>query len=154
MLDKVISGGQTGIDRMGLEVARESGIKTGGMVPKGFMTEDGPDLTLKEFGLIESQSPNYDFRTLYNALDADATVIYGNVNSPGSRKTERICRAHGKPYIVNPTPQALVKFIMEHNVHVLNVAGNRRSKLTLGQLNLFTNNFKQTLNLLKEVSNP
>ena len=48
---KIISGGQTGIDRMGLEVARELGLPTGGTAPKSYWTENGADPSLAAFGL-------------------------------------------------------------------------------------------------------
>ena len=49
MLKKIISGGQTGADREALETARDLGIETGGFVPKGWLTEDGPDYSLHDF---------------------------------------------------------------------------------------------------------
>jgi len=41
MLERVISGGQTGADQAGWRAARASGIPTGGAMPGGFLTEDG-----------------------------------------------------------------------------------------------------------------
>ena len=52
-LSKIISGGQTGADRAGLEVAKRLGYETGGTVPRGYKTSTGPDPTLKEFGVVE-----------------------------------------------------------------------------------------------------
>ena len=42
VLDRIISGGQTGADQAGWRAARACGIPTGGAMPKGFLTEDGP----------------------------------------------------------------------------------------------------------------
>lgn len=130
MVEKVISGGQTGIDRMGLEVAKAMGIPTGGTAPKGYKTENGPDLTLRdEFGLQESWSSSYNPRTLKNIQDADATVIFGNTSSPGSKLTISYSAEEGRPYISNPTQQQLEEFLEKHDVTTLNVAGNRGSKI-------------------------
>lgn len=58
MLTKIISGGQTGADEGGLEGARLLGIPTGGTAPKGYRTENGPNLTLRDtYGLVEHWSP-------------------------------------------------------------------------------------------------
>ena len=48
-LERVISGGQTGIDQLGLEVARSLGTPTGGVAPKGYLTESGPNSSLREW---------------------------------------------------------------------------------------------------------
>jgi hypothetical protein len=41
MLRKIISGGQTGADRAGLDFAIEVGLARGGYEPKGRKAEDG-----------------------------------------------------------------------------------------------------------------
>ena len=129
MIEKVISGGQTGVDRLGLEVAKVLGIPTGGTAPKGFKTEKGTDLTLRDFGLVESRHVGYIARTEQNVLDADATVIYGDPTSSGSKLTIQFLKKSGKPYIINPDIQQFVEFMVLNNVKVLNVAGNRESVL-------------------------
>src|SRR5277367_4785158 len=103
MLIKVISGGQTGIDRIALEVARELGIPTGGSAPKDFLTEDGPDPWLQAFGLVTLPNKEYKARTLKNVIDGDGTVIYGDLTG-GTRLAVEFCQRKNKPYIVNPTP--------------------------------------------------
>jgi hypothetical protein len=131
MLKTVVSGGQTGIDRMGLEIAVLFDLKTGGWAPKGCRTENGPDPTLLEFGLKESWSFNYDVRTVENIRDSDGTVIFGNLLSPGSLATRSYCVQLKKPCIWNPQSSAeLIEFIESHNIEELNVAGNRASKLS------------------------
>lgn len=52
----IISGGQTGVDRIALEVARELNIPTDGTVPCGYITESGKDSSLKLFNVIEHTS--------------------------------------------------------------------------------------------------
>lgn len=130
MLEKVISGGQTGMDQAGLEAAKMVGIPTGGTAPKYFMTENGPDSTLEEYGLVECEDQGYVRRTMLNVANSDATVLFGDMGSAGSAQTIRYCKLKGKPYITNPTAEQLVEFIIEENVKELNVAGNRASRTT------------------------
>jgi len=127
---KIISGGQTGVDRIGLEVGKELGIETGGVAPKGYRTEKGPDTSLKEFGLTEDASSGYTSRTLKNLKTADGTVLFGDMKSPGSKQTINNLEKNNKPYIVNPTAKDLQKFLTDNNIKVLNVAGNRGSKVS------------------------
>jgi len=42
LVEKVIAGGQTGVDRAALDLALEMGIPSGGWCPKGRRSEDGP----------------------------------------------------------------------------------------------------------------
>jgi hypothetical protein len=129
MVEKIISGGQTGADRGGLLAARLLGIPTGGTAPKGWITERGPDPELGTvYGLVESTSSLYTPRTRQNVLDADGTVIFGNIGSRGSAQTLAIARGLGRPVIVNPSVNALRKWISVNNIKVLNVAGNRESR--------------------------
>jgi hypothetical protein len=128
MLKKIISGGQTGADWAGLEAAKALGIPTGGTAPKGYRTEHGPAPALGTvFGLIESHSTNYLHRTAENIRNSDATVIFGITTSPGSRQTIAIAASQNKPLIINPSAAELREFIINHEVKVLNVAGNRAS---------------------------
>jgi len=96
---KVISGGQTGVDRAALEAARNLDLDTGGWAPKLWRTENGPDPSLASFGLKQTATSNYTVRTRKNVCDADATVIIrrAGVASPGSILTERIARENDKP---------------------------------------------------------
>lgn len=130
MIRKVISGGQTGADIIGLETARECGIKTGGTAPKNFRTEIGNDYGLRDLGLIEHVSYRYEPRTEDNVKDSDGTVLFGDMTSSGSKQTIGFILKHGKPHISNPPTDVLISFIKDHKIEILNVAGNRGSKLT------------------------
>lgn len=146
---KIISGGQTGVDTIGLEVGRELGLQTGGTATPGFIRESGVDSYDREslqslFGLTEI-SPElqagktgrefYLPRTEQNVLNSDATVYFASdPNSAGRIATERFARAHDKKFIVNPTAEQLRKWLIDNNIKTLNVAGNRGSKL--GQNNV------------------
>ena len=139
MIKKVISGGQTGVDRIGLEVAKELGIPTGGTAPKGYRTEYGQDPTLKKFGLEEDDSSGYTNRTALNVANSDATVLFGDMHSAGSRQTIAMLTQYRKLYRVNPTINELRDFIAQYDIRILNVAGNRGSKLSDAQKIHITN---------------
>jgi hypothetical protein len=129
MITQIISGGQTGADRAGLDTAKRLGIPTGGMAPRGFRTEDGPDLSLRDiYGLKESISSNYSVRTWHNAKHSDGTVLFGDMSSAGSSETMKACRQTGKPCLKNPTADELVAWIQRNKIKILNVAGNRASR--------------------------
>jgi Circularly permutated YpsA SLOG family len=98
MVERVISGGQTGADQAGLAVAMRLGIPTSGCMPKGWLTEDGPrpDLAVA-YGLEEADTAAYPKRTERNVLASDGTVVFGDARSRGSMLTARLCRRHGRP---------------------------------------------------------
>lgn len=126
----IISGGQAGADRTALEVAKYVlQIPTGGFCPRGCLTEDGPRMELiYEFGLRETESTGYTQRTEANVQIADATVVFGNPYSVGSRQTVQLANGFGKHCWVNPSPVELRGWCELFQVQVLNVAGNRLSK--------------------------
>ncbi len=71
---KIVSGGQTGVDCAGLVAAMALGIPHGGWVPRGRLAEDG--VVPEEFyGMRESRSSGYRWRTRANIVDSDATLI-------------------------------------------------------------------------------
>ncbi|MEH1834095.1 MAG: putative molybdenum carrier protein [Nostoc sp.] len=131
-LQKIISGGQTGADRAGLDAAKALGISTGGTAPKGWRIclpdgSDGSDPSLLDFGLVEHESYNYRPRTIKNVADADATVWFGFEGSPGGKVTISTSRKLRKFLIVNPNAQELYRWTSNNQITTLNVAGNRLS---------------------------
>jgi hypothetical protein len=126
---KVISGGQTGVDRYALEIAKSLNIPTGGTAPQNFYTDNGPDPSLKDFGLTEGRIWGYVYRTERNVIDSDATVLFGDLSSPGCKLTIRLCKRHRKPYFENPTSDTLASNIVLYNIKVLNFAGNREKNI-------------------------
>ena len=140
MISRVISGGQTGADQAGLAAARTLGIPTGGTVPRGFLTEDGPNRGLREFGLVEHAASTYPPRTLANIADSDLTVIVAAAPlDAGSALTRDLCTRYRKPWVhVRPeSPEAAIGAIVGairgvvsalDRPIVVNVAGNRESK--------------------------
>lgn len=138
IVEKIISGGQSGADLSGLDVGLYLNLKTGGTMPKGYRTENGnkPEYAEK-YGVVEDYNTSYVPRTELNVLNSDATLIFGK-NSGGSKLTRSFCKQHHKPsyhhYWDANTPvtlysiEAFRKFIIDNNVKVLNVAGNREEK--------------------------
>ena len=132
---KIISGGQTGADQAGLDVAIEQGIRHGGWIPKGRKTEEGP--LPEKYKLKEMKTAGYPKRTEKNILDSEGTVIftYGKL-SGGSQLTVELCKSHGFPWLHVDFDQLTVAqacdmlrgWLEEHSISVLNVAGSRASK--------------------------
>lgn len=137
MIDKVISGGQTGADRGGLIAAKQLGIPTGGWIPKGCLTEKGFEPNLKEeFDLKETPEVTYPPRTYANARDSDGTIRFASDwDSKGEKCTLRGILKFGKPYIDIDYPNdswetdvtAVLLWLELNEIQVLNVAGNRES---------------------------
>jgi hypothetical protein len=127
ILEKIISGGQTGADRAALETAKQLGLATGGTAPRGYKTESGADLSLAGFGLRESSSGSYADRTFQNVHEADATIWFGTTDSLGFKCTMRAVNTWRRLCLINPTGQELRSWLEEHRIRILNVAGNRAS---------------------------
>ncbi|MCE1166333.1 MAG: hypothetical protein LWX07_13125 [Bacteroidetes bacterium] len=133
LIKKIISGGQTGADRGGLDAAKELGIPTGGHCPKNFKTETGHDRALADYGLVETDSENYEERTILNVTNSDGTVIFCNVDEngliigEGTMFTFYTAESMFRPVIVNPDEKNFLAWLNENGIHVLNVAGNRES---------------------------
>lgn len=132
-LRKIISGGQTGVDRGGLEAAIELELEHGGTCPAGRRAEDGE--IPGRYVLEEHRSPAYPPRTAKNVADADATLILtlGKHVTAGTRLTAKLAQEAGKPWLaVNmESPQAVEKlwtWLRGIDPAVLNVAGARESK--------------------------
>lgn len=137
---KIISGGQTGIDQIGLEIAKDLGYETGGWMPRNWITEDGarPDIG-ERYGMKECGSSYYPIRTEQNVEDSDITLIFNRSMGTGSRLTQRLCKKHGKPCIINPTHIALNKY------DVINIAGTRGSRLTIEDMEYFRKEIRSVL---------
>ena len=96
---KIISGGQTGADRAGLDAAIVLGMNYGGAVPRGRRTEAGP-LPAKYSRMTELETDSYPSRTLKNVIDSDATLLFtiGKI-SGGTALTMRMAKRNKKPYL-------------------------------------------------------
>ena len=137
---KIISGGQTGVDRGALDAALELGIDCGGTCPAGRKAEDG--VIPEKYPLTELDSTVYSDRTRKNVIDSDATLIihFGQLEG-GTAYTRQCCIDENKLYLVldasmadqDDLVQRIVNFIGQNRIQVLNVAGPRASKVPIAQ---------------------
>lgn len=140
LITKIISGGQTGADRGGLIAGYKLGIPIGGHAPKGWLTEAGVNPKLANAGLIEDTDVHsnkradiYRSRTKKNVINSDGTVLFGHSNTAGSRLTIKLAQEHNKPCLClfkldDDDKDKFKKWIVDNDIQVLNVAGNRESK--------------------------
>ncbi|MBE0469966.1 MAG: putative molybdenum carrier protein [Methyloprofundus sp.] len=131
---KIVSGGQTGVDRAALDAAIECNIEAGGWCPDGRKAEDGR--IAEHYPLIELPRAGYKKRTLKNVQDSDGTVIiYFSMLSGGTKLTVDFCIKEKKPYVLIDANQLselqavqeIIAFIAEFKIQTLNVAGPRAS---------------------------
>ena len=132
---KIISGGQTGVDRAALDVALKHRIKCGGWCPSGRTDEDGkiPD----RYPLKELKDGDNEARTEENVRDSDGTIIfYFHELSGGTAYTVGCCIEDRQPhrlidaakYLPEDAAALMVRFIVDHDIDTLNVAGPRASE--------------------------
>ena len=132
-IKKIISGGQTGVDRAALDFALENKIPCGGWCPRGKLAEDGE--IAKIYPLKETRSSRYEKRTKKNVESADGTLIIINEQplSDGTSLTMKICEKLQKPFLIidssraGPDKKAFWDWVASNNISVLNVAGPRES---------------------------
>ena len=132
ILKKIISGGQTGVDRAALDAALELGIPCGGWCPKSRRAEDGaiPD----HYPLQETASFDYRVRTEKNVDQSDGTLIL-TWGPPvgGTALTIRLAKRRHKPYCIvdlsmDGDPAKVKEWVQEQKVRILNVAGPREGE--------------------------
>lgn len=96
---KVISGGQTGVDRGALDAALVLQVECGGWCPAGRLAEDGP--IPKRYPVMELANAGYAERTARNVADSDGTLVISNgVLLGGTRETVDRCVELGEPHLV------------------------------------------------------
>ncbi len=140
-LRKLVTGGQTGVDRGALDAALERGYPCGGWCPEGRLAEDGP--LPPRYPLREIPGGTYADRTERNVRDSDATLILTpGPLSGGTRLTRDCCERLQRPLLVieiraDLAPDSSVEesvlrrvstFLRETDCEVLNVAGPRASE--------------------------
>lgn len=130
-LRKVISGGQSGADIAGLQTAKKFGYETGGTMPFGYKTLDGPKPDYKMlYGVQVHTSSSYPPRTQQNVRDSDGTLrLAYDFESPGEICTHKAIKKFKKPHfdvnLFDPEPiSSVITWISCHRIEVLNVAGN------------------------------
>ena len=135
LIDKIVSGGQTGADRAALDWALQRGVAHGGWCPKGRLASDGP--LPERYLLRETDSAGYRQRTKLNVRDSDATLIFNTgVLDGGTLQTVRFAQTLGKPHFVvqidEPAQESVAQrirvWLTEGQFSVLNVAGPREER--------------------------
>lgn len=130
-IEKIVSGGQTGVDRAGLDIAITLGVSHGGWCPKGKKAEDGT--IPSTYQLRETPTTDYRQRTGWNVRDSDGTLILTRGQpTGGTAATIQFATDYDKPCLVldlinTPTPQTVRSWLAEYDIHVMNVAGPRES---------------------------
>ncbi len=136
---KIISGGQTGVDRAALDAALKHGLDCGGSVPAGRLDERGriPD----RYPVVELEKGSFADRTRQNVRDSDGTlIIYSGELGGGTEQTERFCREEGRAHrLIDATKNSeedaaklIEDFVRDCDIEVLNVAGPRESEWAEG----------------------
>jgi len=139
-LIKIVSGGQTGVDRGALDAALAAKFPCGGWCPSDRRAEDGPIPV--RYPLTPLPGGGYRERTRQNVIDSDGTaIVFYESLTGGTLLTRNLCVGAKKPFIVIDAMQnaestvaaAIVRFADENQIGVLNVAGPRLSGWPQGQ---------------------
>lgn len=158
MIEKIVSGGQTGVDQAALDAAIKLGIPYGGWIPKGRKTENGP--LPEKYNMKEMPTSPYSHRTEQNVIDADGTLIISRGSlTDGSEYTRKMAMKHSRLWLHLDISRrtkfhaatSIVSWIAENSIRILNVAGPRASKdseIYLDALNIIKSAYY--LDMIKE----
>ena len=136
---KIISGGQTGVDRAALDVALNHGIECGGWCPAGRLDELGR--IPGHYPLKELKEGSFAERTWQNVKDSDGTVIiYFDQLRGGTEYTVECCNQLHCPHVLIDTAKTssecaaklMANLVRNHKIDILNVAGPRESEWANG----------------------
>jgi uncharacterized phage-like protein YoqJ len=137
MLKKIVTGGQTGVDRSALDVAIQLNYEYGGWCPRGRKAEDGIIDPIKYSNLQETSTDRYQQRTEFNVRDSDGTLIIINGDEEtmgrGSKLTMDMTKKYKKPLFIlnlkdnneNLNEIKIIQWISMNNIQTLNIAGPR-----------------------------
>jgi len=136
---KIISGGQTGVDRAALDVALKHGIESGGWCPTGRVDEFGriPD----RYPVRELEGGGFTERTLQNVKDSDGTIIiYPGKLTGGTEQTVEFCVGQQRPHLIvdssrvsrEDAARLIGEFVRKNKIDVLNVGGPRQTEWAEG----------------------
>jgi hypothetical protein len=138
LIARILSGGQTGVDRAALDLAVSKGIAYGGWCPRGGWAEDlprPPGVLAAYPCLTETPSDDPRQRTEWNVRDSGATLVISvsGAESAGTELTRTIASEMERPLLVVPGAPgdgaAIRDFVagLEDEL-TLNVAGPRESE--------------------------
>ena len=136
---KIISGGQTGVDRAALDAAIKHGIDCGGWCPAGGLDEFGK--IPERYPLQEMEQGSFAERTLQNVRDSDGTaIIFAGQLRGGTEQTATFCANEKRPHLLidatktsaEEAAQLIRGFVQDQNIATLNVAGPRQSEWAEG----------------------
>jgi len=129
---KIISGGQSGVDRAALDFAIKYKLDCGGFCPKGRLAEDG--IISGIYPLIETNSSLYKERTRLNVEISDALlIIYENNIGSGTQLAIEVAKTLNKDYHVIQVPSdeihidRILKWLLFLKPANINIAGPRES---------------------------
>ena len=131
---RIVSGGQTGVDRATLDAALQFNIDCGGWCPEGRKAEDGK--IPSHYPVVVLPDADYLIRTRQNVIDSDGTlIIYFDTLSGGTEKTLQFCLDQNKPHLlINATNLSIEQagiqiqeFVSNNTINILNIAGPRTS---------------------------
>lgn len=130
---RIVSGGQTGVDRAALDAAFAAGLPFGGWCPRGRLAEDG--VIAERYPLRETPDADPAQRTAWNVRDSDATLIVALGELTGGTALAREhAQALGRPLQVVdlagviPEIRAVEAWLDRVGARILNVAGPRESE--------------------------
>jgi hypothetical protein len=138
-LNKIISGGQTGVDRAALDAALAANFPCGGWCPGDRAAEDGP--IPEKYSLMPLPHGGYRQRTRLNVVDSDGTaILFYETLSGGTRLTRNLCALLKRPYVLVDARElgeaeavaAVTGFVEKNEIRILNVAGPRLSGWAAG----------------------
>ncbi len=125
---KIISGGQTGVDRAALDAAIAAGFPIGGWCPKGRKAEDG--VIDRRYALTETPLAGYAQRTEWNVRDSDGTLIFYRTKiKGGTLLTLKTAERYGSPcWCIDLGKSMLTELPLRGPQSILNIAGSRESE--------------------------
>lgn len=129
MIEKILSGGQTGVDRAALDAAMELGIACGGWCPAGRHADDGP--IPARYPLVETADMDHTVRTEHNVRDSDGTLMfYRGELQGGTAYAVLMAEQLGRPVLaVNlerpPAPAEVAAWLERNGVRRVHIGGQR-----------------------------
>lgn len=140
MIERIITGGQQGSDLAAWRAAKAVQIPTGGYMPPGFLTEQGPRPEFEPlFGARALDYGGYRERTWANIRAADAVLVFcagtSGYRSPGTQLALRLCIELERPCRFvdldrQPSmPEATADWLRaDPAIRILCCGGNRESR--------------------------